>query len=451
MILRKIKLNSPGFSLIEVLVVVFIAGVIFTSFYSVSMVGTRYIIESKNKLGAIAFANEKMEIARNLTYDKVGTVGSVDVPGNIPPEEEVVANGRSYTVSTSVHYFDDPMDGVAPADLIQNDYKIVRVVVSWNDSKGQTQSVSSSSRFVPTGLETSVGGSPLSINVSDGDTLLPVSNVSVHITNNSVSPAINDTIVTDSNGHIMLPAARVSDGNHLSITKGGYETITTLDSSATFTPIYGHVSIAAGFLNTYNYFQSKFASLKIKTADYQNNSIGSIGFSIGGGKILGHDEFNNNVFSMANTVATTDAVSGEKEYSNISAGNYTIVVSANAQYEFIDYDPSMSPVFLSAGSDATYTLRMADEDASALFVEVKDADISHAPIAGAKVTLTDAGSDIFSDKLSSLRGVVFYPDGAAALENKEYNLKVTADGYIENSQLITIDKLTHIVVDLTRN
>jgi hypothetical protein len=126
-------------------------------------------------------------------------------------------------------------------------------------------------------------------------------------------------------------------------------------------------------------------------------------------------------------------------------------MNPNVQYEFIDDDPSVFPAFLSPGSEMVYTLRVADKNIDALFLEVKDADISHAPIAGAKVTLSDGAVDIFTDKLSSLRGVVFYPDGAAVLENKMYTLKVTADGYVQDSQSVTVDKLTHIEVNLTKS
>ncbi|EKE18965.1 MAG: hypothetical protein ACD_9C00183G0002 [uncultured bacterium] len=451
--MRKIKNSKAGFSLVEILVVMLIAVVAFISFYSVSTVGTKYIIESKNRLAATALVNEKMEIARNLAYEDIGIQESAEVLGNIRPEEEMTANGRTYIVRTSVRYFDDPMDGTtetSPADLIPNDYKIVRVVVSWIGSNGQEQSVSSTSRFVPPGLETSVGGSPLSINVIADDTMLPVPQATVRITNDTVSPPIDDTFLTDDNGHIILPAARISDGDHLSITKSGYETVQTMDSTAIFTPVYGHINVVSGFLNTYNYFQNKLASLTIRSADYQNNLVGSIGFSIGGGKVLGHDEFGNSVFSMANTTGTTGATSGEKEYQNINPGNYTISMEANTQYEFIDYDPSVSPFFLAPEGNATYTLRVADKNLDALFLEIKEADISQAPIAGAKVTLTDGAVDIFTEKLSSLRGVVFYPDGAILLENKAYTLKVEADGYNQDVQTINIDNLTHVEVNLTR-
>lgn len=450
---RKIKKNETGFSLIEVLVVVFIAAVIFTSFFTASTVGTKYIIESKNRLAAVALVNEKMEIVRNLEYEKVGTQESIDVSGSIPQEEAVTANGHQYLIATTVRYFDDPMDGTiesSPMDPIPNDYKVVRIVASWTGSDGQQQSVSSTSRFVPPGLETSVGGSPLSINVIDGETLLPIPQATVHITNSLASPPIDDFVQTDNGGHIILPAARISDGDHLVITKNGYETIETMDASSTFTPVYGHINVVSGFLNTYNYFQNRISKLTVKSADFQENPIGSIGFSIGGGKIIGHDELGNNVFSMASTQGTTNSTTGEKEYSNISSGNYTVIPISNEQYEFIDYSPSQYPFSLASGSDSTLVLRMADKNVNSLFLEIKEMDGTQAPVAGARVTMSDGSTDVFVDKLSSQRGIVFYPDGVETLENKEYTLKVEADGYASETKSITIDKLTHTEVQLTR-
>jgi prepilin-type N-terminal cleavage/methylation domain-containing protein len=448
---KEIK-KFQGFSLIEVLVVMFIVAISFTMFYGVSVTGTKFIIESKNKLAAAALANEKMEIVRNLSYEKIGTQGSIDIPGNLPQEETVVANGRTYQVSTSVRYADDPMDGTistTPADLIPNDYKVVRIIISWVDSAGNTKKVSSTSRFVPPGLETSNGGSPLSINVIDGETLLPVPQASVHITNTATTPQINDTIQTDNAGHIILPAAKISSNNHVSITKNEYETITTMDSSATFIPIYGHISVVSNFLNTYNYILNKLATLTVKTADYQNNVIGNISFSIGGGKIIGHDNTGANVYSMANATTTTDVTTGEKQYQNINSGNYNIIMGANAQYEFIDFDPSVSPFFLPPNSNSTYIMRLADKNIKALFLEVRNSDSPSSPIAGASVTLSREGTDIFTDKLSSLRGIVFYPDGATPLTNNDYTLKIVASGYAEYTHSVEIDKLTHVVVNLT--
>ncbi len=438
---------QKAFSLIEILIVVFIMSVAFLAFYTVSTVGTKYIIESKNRLAAVALVNEKMEIARNLAYDDIGTVGGF-VEGDIPENEDVSANGRSYHVETSVTYVDDSLDGKYPSDAIPNDYKTVKIIVSWTDSNGQNQSVSSLSNFIPPGLESSVGGAPWVINVSESDAS-GVPQSSVHIVNNDVSPVKNTTIQTDSSGYILVTSAPESlGGYHITVSKSGYETVETMDTTATFSPIYPHASVALGSLNTYNFVQNELSNLTVKTADYQNNSVGSIGFSIGGGKLIGHDYVENPVgsglfywvsrFNMASTTDTTGSTSGEKEYAGISPGSYNIEMASNAQYKFIDFDPSASPAVLVPGTSLTYTIRVAPKNVNALFVKITDA--AGNPVAGATAKLSDVSgsTEIFSGKISSLRGVIFYPDGATPLVSGNYTLVIEAIGFETETKSITI-------------
>ncbi len=433
--------------MVEIIIVVAIMSIAFMAFYTVSTVGTKYIIESKNRLAAVALTNEKMEIARNLAYDSIGTVGGM-VEGSIPEDENVTANGRSYHVNTSVNYIDDPLDGEYPSDTIPNDYKTVKIIVSWVDSNGQNQEVSSLSRFIPPGLESSAGGAPWVINVSESDAA-GVSQSSVHIVNNDVSPVKNTTIETDSSGYILITSAPESlGGYHITVSKSGYETIETMDTTATFSPIYPHASVALGSLNTYNFVQDRLSNLTVKTADYQNNPIGSIDFSIGGGKLVGHDYVEDPVgsglfswvsrFNMASTADTTGSTSGEKEYAGISPGSYTIAMASNAQYEFIDFDPSISPAVLIPGTDLTYTMRVAPKDVNALFIKITDA--AGNPVAGATAKLTDisGSTEIFSGKTSSLRGVIFYPDGATPLVSGNYTLVIEAIGFETETKSITI-------------
>ena len=443
----EIKFNK-GFSLIEVLVVVFIMSVAFTSFYTVSTLGTKYIIESKNRLAATALANEKMEIVRNLAYVDVGIQGGSPA-GNIPEDEDVIANGHAFHVRTIIQYIDDPTDGTFPADTVPNDYKVVKTIVSWKDSNGQTQEVDSISRFVPPGLETTAGGAPLAINVSGSDGVTGVPQANVHVVNSAVTPAINFNIQTDNDGHIMMPSMPASLGGYqFTITKNGYETVATVDpASVSYAPIYRHQDVLLNTLNSYTYIEDKLSKLTVASLDYQGNPVGGISYSIKGGKIL---DTAGNVVDM-DTTGTTNATTGKKEYIDISPGNYAILTAVNSQFEFIDYDPSTSPAILAPNSDLIYILRMADKNVNALFLEVKNADASHAPIAGAKVTLKDGGTDIFTEKQSSLKGVVFYPDGATLLDNKDYTLEIDADGYGPETETVSINKLTHVEVELARN
>lgn len=469
--MKILKNNKAAFSLIEVLIVVFIAAVAFTAFYSVSMVGTRMIIEAKNRLAAVALLNEKMEIARNLSYDKIGTVGNLSIPGNIPAHQDSAINGREYAIDTSVTYFDDPEDGTvstSPADTIPNDYKIVRVVISWTDSLGQTKKVTGTSRFVPPGLETNVGGSPLSVNIisNDGGITSPVDDARMHITNNSLNPAVDDVMITGSDGHIMSPAARVATGYHVTITKEGYETVQTMDTTPIFNPINKHIDVvagAAGALNERTFTQNKLANLKVKSVDNKNVSVANIEFSINGGKAIGHDNLGalvylmsntpgNELFGLANKVATTDA-SGEKQFNAISPGNYNISMSENADYKFIDFDPSVNPYILPQGSNSTITIKVAKKNDPGIIFTITD-NVDNAPIADAQITLTNnSGTEIFSGKRSSLGGIFFYPDSDAPFSPGSYTYKVEANGYTTKTETINVNGsgITELPIQLARN
>ncbi|HOW60490.1 MAG TPA: prepilin-type N-terminal cleavage/methylation domain-containing protein [Candidatus Moranbacteria bacterium] len=449
---KKIK----GFSLAEVIVVMFIVAVVFSGFYSTFMIGSKYIIDSKNRLEAVALANGKMETIRNLAYEDIGLQGGVAPVGNILQDEDIISGGHQFHVYTQIEYYDDPYDGLAinNEDLIPNDYKIVRIVVSWQGGV-QAQEVASVSRFVPPGLETSLGGAPLIINVANSEGI-SISQASVHIVNNSVSPAINTNMQTNSEGHILFPSAPASIGGYqFTITKSGYEEVYTMSPTATFTPIYQNASVVMGSLNNYSYIQNKLSNLTIKTVDCQNNTIGNVEFTIEGGKIIGCEYCNDNyyykdVFSLQSETGTTGETSGEKKYSNISPGNYTVTMSSNDQYEFIDFNPSVSPMPVNPGSDESYVIKVADKEIESLFLKIFNSEGN--PIADASVTMTDSSNnEIFSGKKSSLRGVVFYPDENVVLLAGEYNLKIEATGFKTENTTVTIDGLTEKSVQLTNN
>ncbi len=453
--MKKIQKNKAGFSLVEVLIVALIITFAFSAFYTVSTVGTRYIIQAKNELGATAFANEKMEIIRNLAYDDVGIIGGIP-NGKIPQDEDVTNNGHDFHVHTLIQYQDDPLDGVYPADVIPNDYKVAKISVSWKNSAGINKEVVSLSRFVPPGLETLAGGAPLAINVK-GDNGEAVKQASVHIVNNDVSPAIDFTVQTDNDGHIMIPAAPVSmSGYYVTVSKNGYETVATLDSpsldylSSPYTPTYKHISVLLGFLNVFDFIQNELSNLTIKTVDYAGNPIGDINFTLNGGKVLGRDALNVDVFNV-HEAGSTDLATGEKKYSNISSGNYNIIATPDSQHEIADYTPVGSPVALVPGASLTYEIKLVDKDLNGLLVDVVDND-TLAPVVDAKISLTDSLSvDVFSNKDVSGSGILYYPDTSTPLSSGIYSLKIESPAYTTQTiSGVNINKLTKEHVKLVK-
>lgn len=449
------KIGCKGFSLVEVLIVMFIVAVVFTTFYTTATVGTKYIIDSKNRLGAVAFLNEKVEIVRNLKYDDVGINGGIP-NGKIPQDEDVSANGRMFHVHNFVQYIDDALDGQFPADTIPNDYKLAKVTVSWKDTNGNNKEISSIARFVPAGLETSAGGAPLAINVKGSDGTA-VSQAQVHIINNAVAPALNFTVQTDNTGHIMLPAAPESlSGYQISVSKNGYETVATQISPSldykgdSYVPIYTHGTVLLSTLNMYDYIQDKLSKLTVKASDYKSNPIGNIAFDIDGGKVLGLDATNANVYNMHDS-STTDVLTGQKEYPAASPGNYTINITTTAQYEIAEYLPKISPVAVVPGTEFLYEAKLADKSVNGILVTVLDS-VSNSPVLDAKVSFRDnSNADVFVGKSVSANGIMYYPDSAVSLSSGNYILKIEAIDYTMQEINVNVNNLTKQEVKLVKS
>ncbi|MEI6588101.1 MAG: carboxypeptidase-like regulatory domain-containing protein, partial [Candidatus Moraniibacteriota bacterium] len=222
--------TKKGFLLIEGLTVLFIFALVTVTFYSVFSIGIRYIQDAKNRLGALAIANEKIEIIRNLQYDSIGTdEGAIE--GDIPQDQDVLENTRQYHIHTDVSYVDDPYDGLAYSDTAWfEDYKRVTVTISWVNGGG-TEEVKLVSRFVPPGKEVPhIGDGILSINIfSDqpGGVGIPGSRVDIY----NPDTEIDTYGITDSTGNVTFMGSRVSNSiqkYQLTVTKNGYETVHTM-------------------------------------------------------------------------------------------------------------------------------------------------------------------------------------------------------------------------------
>lgn len=450
------SINS-GFTLIEALTVLFIFAIITTTFYSVFALGTRYIIESKNRLGAVSLANEKMEIIRNLEYDKVGISGGIP-SGNIVAEEDVLENKHSYHVKTFVQYVDDPFDGVLPLDVISTDYKSVKITVSWDGVSSDKSKVALMARFVPPGIEQNISGGTLSINIIGSDGIgIPQSEV--HITNSTISPVVNMTVLTDNSGNIILPGAKQSiQQYYISVTKSEYESVTTINpDSVSYSVIDVPASVVDGMLNTKSIIQDKLIDLKIRAIDYLGAPLPDTGFSIEGGRILGSDMLYSPAKPTYNLKAdkTTDT-DGEVKFNDISPGQFFIsnIVAVSGytligldNFSSVDLSNSKYAIVIPPGTSQEINMKFAKNDDNSLLAQIiTQADDS--PIAGAEVTLSNAIG--YNEKQNtSIGGVAFFPASDTQLTTGTYELTVTAEGFADYTATIDIDKLTMQQIKLT--
>lgn len=429
-----------GFTLVEALVVLLIFSLITMTFYYVISLGTRYIQESKNRLGAISLANEKMEIIRNLSYANIGISGGIP-SGNLLQDEDVTENTRSYHVHTFVEFIDDPLDGVYPADTIPDDYKRVKVTVSWQNGLA-SESISLVSRFVPPGLETMTGDGILAINIIDGQNNgngVPEANV--HIVNSSVSPAVDITTQTDNLGHLMLPGAKASSQKYqITASAPGYETVTTVDpTTVNYKPTDYNASVALnGPINPASITINKLSNLKIIAVDYLSNPLAvSFGYHLEGGRVIGTGLIP--PFSPVYNLKMDDNTntSGEKDYNSISPGQYSLTLPQSITgYELIGTDPALFPFSLLPVSTATFKVKLADQNATSIMVSVIN-NSGGLPVPGASVELSNSsGYDV--TQTTGDNGKAFFPNTQDVFQPGNYNLKVTASGFQDNTSQVSI-------------
>jgi len=436
---HKKKKTTNGFTLIEALTVLFIFCVIASTFYKTYAMGVTYIIDSKNRLGAISVANEKMEIIRNLKYESIGTV-SGEVSGNIPDDESVSENASGYDVHTLVQYLDDSFDDVYPTDIAPEDYKKVTVTVSW---KAGQRSVSLVSRFVPTGLEVaSPGDGILMVNVfSDQPGGTGISNSSVHVVN--ADTGLDTTVQTNSSGSVTLMGDKIKSSiqkYEISLAKSGYETVNTMPPYpiTEYTPVDTNASVVVGSMNVINIVQNKLANIKISTIDYLGNAISNIDFHITGGRRLGTEVIFpfSSIYNLDEDGETGS--NGEKDFNSISPGQYNFSLSSSVvDYALIETDPIL-PAALFSDQNLNLKVKLAGKNVTSLLVKVVSGVDGSTPVSGAQVKLSNgSGYDVTQN--SSASGAVFFPISTDPFLPGTYDLKVTASGFSDSNSQATIN------------
>lgn len=447
---KNILKNSKNlaFTLIEALVFLFIFTIITTTFYSVFSVNTRYTIDVKDRQSSAMIANEKMEIIRNLQYADIGTIGGIP-SGNIATSENITVDGKIYAVRTFIKYQDDSFDGVYPTDTIPNDYKIVKVAVSWTGAGDSSSDVELITRFVPPGLELVSGDGVLAINIIDSEGK-GVSQASVHIENGDVSPSVNFTAKTDDSGNLMFPGAEESIlAYKLTVSRDDYETVETVDpDSVEYNPTDSHASVVSGSVNTKTIVLNKTSDIEIKSMDYLGVVLPNVSFHLKGGRILGTDTSvpPANVYNIDHDYSTE--LGGEKKLEEASPGQYVLSeIDPVSGYTLISSEP-VSPITVLPNETKTIEIKFAknDEDSLVIYVQ-KDSDST--PVEGATVHLTN-GSGYDATVTTANDGVAIFPLVAIpAFASGDYNIEIKAEGFQDNNSTAMVDNFTAKTVKLT--
>ncbi|NCU41590.1 MAG: hypothetical protein EOM19_02590 [Candidatus Moranbacteria bacterium] len=440
---KKKKNFCKAFTLIEVLLVIFIASTVVATFLNVFSQGSRLLLESKKSLVATSLANEYMEMIRNLSYDAVGISGGIP-SGPLQAIETKEKNGTQYTIYTDVRYKDDPYDGIlggSPNDFVNTDYKLVTIRISWG-SEGSQQDVRLSSIFVPPGMETSLGAGTLAINIIDAFGM-GVPFVSITIKNDS--EGILFSTVTDELGNIFLPGAPEAQQSYeIVASKLSYETVSTYPPYplSAFTPIDEHSSVLEGELTNKVIVMNPLAHLDIFFKDFVGNPLSNMQIQLIGGRLLGTLPTLDDLYAYDNSFVTD--TEGRISLDGMSPGTYSLFFSEEVEneFEFISMKPTLDQeerkFFLEPGTSSEVNVIFSPRNKTMLSVLVKES-VGEEPLSGTRVRLQNlSGYD--KEILTNEQGIALFYEETVPLEIGLYDMSIALDGYGTQTQQVQIDE-----------
>jgi type II secretory pathway pseudopilin PulG len=256
---------EEGFTLVELTVTLVAFAIIAISFMGLFTSLVKSTVVARKQAVATTLATSQMEYLKSLPYDSLAVVGgSIYATSPIPASKNQTLNGVKYIIKTSINYVDDAYDGCAsyptqalkeqycrnypppsgsPAtDANPQDYKIVHVTVTDTVNVTLAQvDTQISSRVSETASTTGA----LFVNVIDNNGN-KISGATVTVTNTTVTPNVNVSDSTDSNGTAIFYGLPPDTNNFdfiISATKSSYSSLSTIAQSGALQPTYPNQKI----------------------------------------------------------------------------------------------------------------------------------------------------------------------------------------------------------------
>ncbi len=426
---------NKGFTLIETVVAIAVLGIMFLMLVVIFSSVTNLVGEARARSVAVVLANEKMEVARNLSYNNLGTVGGV-VAGVLPQEEEVEWGGNSFRVETSVIYVDDDYDGVVPDDPIGTDYKRVRIKVTWGGAFASKTPVQLVSHVAPIGLESGNGGGTMVISVINamGE---GVEGAQVRLVNTQVDPVIDTEIESGSDGKIMIPGAPACTNCYeLNVTKDGFTSARTYSTEELANPLNPHLSVLEGEVAAMTLSIDRVSQITARlTRSRENNytPFQGVEFILRGSKQLGTNDLDEPIYKFEQNFVS--GTLGLVTISNLEWDTYEIIMPTGSSVDFAGSLP-ISPFSLSPGENKNIAVVTAAATSNSLLAIVQD--IGSVPVASASVSLV-RNNEFIATKSAGLAsfgdmGQVLFPN----LIPDVYGIVVSQIGFQEASSAATV-------------
>ncbi|HVO86671.1 MAG TPA: prepilin-type N-terminal cleavage/methylation domain-containing protein [Candidatus Binatia bacterium] len=298
--------NNSGFTLVEIVVGVFILALVAISFTALFTGLVNSSVVAKQKAVASTLATNQMEYLKSLPYDSLAVAGGNIISTTyIPATSTQVVNGVRYTVKTDIQYADDAYDGCgtyqtqtmkqeecrnypppagAPAtDQAPWDYKDAQVSVY---NRSGTVLASVDTQISARVAETSSTTGALFVTVIDSSNN-PVLGANVHLVNSTVNPAVDANASTDQYGIATFYKLPPDNGYDYVITASlsGYSTLATIPPSGSLVPINSSQKILTQ-QTTYLTMTIKLQgpdSLLLETTDVNGNPLPGVKVYVKGG------------------------------------------------------------------------------------------------------------------------------------------------------------------------
>lgn len=441
-----LRSTHKGFTLVETLVGSAVLFIFFAAIAIILQLALRSLAESKVRTVAATLASSRLELAKNLPFAQVGTVGGIP-PGNLDASEVLLLNNQNFTITTTVVYIDDPFDGVAPADTLPIDYKRVKISVVWDGPFAPETPVIASTDVAPKGLEVISGAGTLFLEITNslGQGL---ANANVSIEAPTLIPPIDLDTLTDEQGRVMLPGApKCIECYSISVTKTGYSTDRTYSSAEVTNPAKPPASILEAQVTHLSFTIDQLSTLTLRAVRNQAANYApfqGVQMKVTGSKEIGRTATDDPVYKYTNNHVT--GFGGVVTINNLEWDAYTIELPTGS----VDMAGSwpFSPLLIAPGVTSDFTMVVQAATPNTLLVRATLGDGS--PIASASVQLKNLTSGVVA---TASMGVAPHPDIAQAffpnLSSAQHLLSIIAAGYEEASASVSIvgDKLETFILN----
>ncbi len=439
--------NSSGEILIGVIISLGIFTILSAAIITLVMSAYDLISYTRARTTAAHIASQQIELIRNLEFDDIGTQGGIP-PGILKQNDLINRNGLTYNLKTSVIYIDDPFDEIAPSDLLPNDYKRVRVDVSWGGiAASRTNTITLISDVAPKGIETVTGGGTIAIQVFDANTN-PVMGANAHVISTGINPPIDLNLETDQTGRIILPGAPACTSCYrVEITKEGYTSTRTYSIDEIANPDKADLTVLVSGLTEIFFNIDQTSNLTISAVSDRDQDFAPLSgalLHIRGEKTLGTDALDQPVYEIDQDITT--GPDGNYSLEDIGWDTYYLTLPEGSTYHFSGLNP-WQPFPLLPGEEKTIYASMSSQNDSSLLTYFINNEGS--PVASVSAVLSLEGNS----EATVVSGMENAPDWGqsffSGLSETLYSLVATAEGYLDFNDSISVsgNKLEKIILD----